>query len=510
MAPIRTVHTKGLFLGQWSAAQGITWYGADAGLPEVRITDLVLDHNETLWVATRKGVFRFDGTRFNAITREHGLPSDHVHCLCPVQHGRLWIGTDAGPAVYNGRSVQALESLQLGTVTSIIEDHDGILWFATAQGVKHYTSSTHPPRTQITQVIADRLYSGTEAVRFPSSVPQVLFEFEGLSFRTPSRDMLYTYRLDGHDQAWSTPARTPRSYYHNLPSGTYTFQVKALDRDLNESAPTTLAFTVDPDPRDAQIDELERRVQERTVALEAANAQLTDSNIQLETATQRKSAFLASMSHDLRTPMNAIIGYTRILLRRTGDRLDDREQRNLQNIETSSNNLLSLINEILDLSRIEAGRIEVKVAEVDVQSLAETCAVSIAPLVKDGVEFRQELQAVPMLSTDGDLLQRVLMNLLGNAVKFTETGRITLSVRPVDEGVEVAVADTGVGIPDEDLPYIFEEFRQVDREGAEAQGSGLGLAIVKKTVELLGGTITAHSEVGHGTAFTLTMGNYAG
>jgi signal transduction histidine kinase len=245
--------------------------------------------------------------------------------------------------------------------------------------------------------------------------------------------------------------------------------------------------------------------------LEEQNQTLEEANLQIQQATQRKSAFLASMSHDLRTPMNAIIGYTRILMRRTGDRLDDREQRNLQNIETSSNNLLNLINEILDLSRIEAGRVEVKVAEVDVQSLAQTCAVSIAPLVKDGVEFHQELQAVPTLATDGDLLQRVLMNLLGNAVKFTESGRITLSVQPVEDDVEVSVADTGVGIPEEDLPYIFEEFRQVDREGgAEAQGSGLGLAIVKKTVELLGGTITAYSEEGRGTTFTFTMGNYAG
>ena len=247
---------------------------------------------------------------------------------------------------------------------------------------------------------------------------------------------------------------------------------------------------------------LVRRVRQRTAALEAANREIQET-------TRRKSAFLASMSHDLRTPMNAIIGYTRILLRRVKDALEPRYYRNLENIEASSQNLLSLINEILDLSRIEAGRIEIKPTEVDLKALASECAASVAPLVRDGVEMKQDVQDVPSIYTDGDLLRRVAMNLLGNAVKFTEAGSITLSVRPVDGQVEISVADTGVGIPPEDLPYIFEEFRQVERGGAEVQGSGLGLAIVKKSVELLGGTIGAESEEGKGTTFILQIEDYS-
>jgi signal transduction histidine kinase len=156
---------------------------------------------------------------------------------------------------------------------------------------------------------------------------------------------------------------------------------------------------------------------------------------QLEQASLNKSQFLRRMSHDLRSPMNAIIGYTRLLLRRTADRLDEHEQRNLHHIETSANNLLS------------------------------------------------------------------------NAVKFTESGSIALSVEPVENAVELTVA--GIGIPSEDLPHIFEEFRQVDREGgAQAQGTGLGLTIVKKLVELLGGTIAAESEIGQGTRFALRIGSF--
>jgi signal transduction histidine kinase len=265
----------------------------------------------------------------------------------------------------------------------------------------------------------------------------------------------------------------------------------------------------------ALTEELEDRVERRTAQLAKSNHQLEEINAQLEVAnreiqagTQRKSAFLASMSHDLRTLMNAIIGYTRILLRKAEGALELRLYRNLENIETSSNNLLALINEILDLSRVESGRIEIKPTDVDLKQLVEECAASVEPLVKEGVVLQQPLADVPTIVTDGELLRRVLMNLLGNAVKFTERGTITLSVQSVADGIGVSVADTGIGIPPEDFPHIFEEFRQVDRDGAEAQGSGLGLAIVKKTVELLGGTIKAESSVGEGTRFTLTTGNY--
>ena len=228
---------------------------------------------------------------------------------------------------------------------------------------------------------------------------------------------------------------------------------------------------------------------------------------QLEQATHNKSQFLRRMSHDLRSPMNAIIGYTRLLLRRTAERLDEREQRNLRNIQTSSNNLLNLINDILDLSRIEAGRVEVHARPVDMRQLADECADALESIVKPGVELRREIEDVGEAHTDPDRLRQVVMNLLGNATKFTDSGSITLSLRR-DEGgaVEQAVADTGIGIPPGDLPHIFDEFRQVERQGGEqSEGTGLGLAIAKKTVELLGGEISAASEVGRGTTFRVRL-----
>jgi signal transduction histidine kinase len=230
---------------------------------------------------------------------------------------------------------------------------------------------------------------------------------------------------------------------------------------------------------------------------------------QLEQANLNKSQFLRRMSHDLRSPMNAIIGYSRLLQRSLGDRMDEREARNLANIQTSSHNLLNLINDILDLSRIEAGRIEMNVQPVDVRTLAGECADALESIVREGVVLRRELEDVGTIRSDGDRLRQVVMNLLGNATKFTGEGSITLSLRRVDGAVELSIADTGIGIPPEDLPHIFDEFRQVERQdGEQTEGTGLGLAIVKKTVELLGGKISAKSAVGKGTTFTLRVMDY--
>ena len=252
-------------------------------------------------------------------------------------------------------------------------------------------------------------------------------------------------------------------------------------------------------------EQLEERVQARTAELEQANEQIQQVNVQLQEASSHKSDFLARMSHDLRTPMNAIIGYTKILLRRTKGVVDERQFRNLENIQTSADNLLDLINDILDLSKIEAGRIDVHSQEVDLRPLVEECSSSVESLLKPGVSLVRELDGTVVITTDPDRLKRVLMNLLGNAVKFTEQGSITVGLQALDGGVQLSVADTGVGIAAEDLPKVFEEFHQLEQRPGEQQGSGLGLAIAQKTVELLGGTIGVASEVGRGTTFTVEL-----
>ena len=252
-----------------------------------------------------------------------------------------------------------------------------------------------------------------------------------------------------------------------------------------------------------------KALQNQLAQVETLSQKTREQYEQIQEANKLKSDFLARMSHDLRTPMNAIIGYTRILLRKSKDALDERQYRNLENVQISANNLLTLINDILDLSKIESGRMDIKLDQVDLKPLVADCAASIESLVKPEVQLLQELGEIASVRTDPDRVRRMVMNLLSNAAKFTEMGSITLSLRAVDGWAELVVADTGIGIPESDLPHIFDEFRQADsKNGVGKEGTGLGLAIVRKSTDLLGGTIRVESEEGRGSVFTLRIKDY--
>src|SRR5712691_10161513 len=247
--------------------------------------------------------------------------------------------------------------------------------------------------------------------------------------------------------------------------------------------------------------ELETLVTERTRELQAANRML-------EAASQHKSEFLANMSHELRTPMNAIIGFTRLVMRRSKDVLEPRQYENLEKISMSANHLLSLINDILDLAKIEAGRIEIYPVEFALGSVLAECLHTVEPMLKsEHVRLGQEVEAdLPTLVTDRDKVKQIVMNLLSNAVKFTHTGTITMRARSHHGAIVVEVADTGIGIPAEALQHIFAEFRQADSSTTrEYGGTGLGLAISQQFARLMDGEITVQSTVGSGSTFTLTL-----
>jgi signal transduction histidine kinase/CheY-like chemotaxis protein len=245
------------------------------------------------------------------------------------------------------------------------------------------------------------------------------------------------------------------------------------------------------------VTELKRREEQLAAARDEAMA-----------ATQAKSKFLASMSHELRTPLNAIIGFTRLVMRRAKDALPDKQYENLEKVLVSAEHLLSLINTVLDLAKIEAGRTEVSPAEFPLEPLLDLCLATVEPMVKaDRVRLIKDVQGrLPVLYTDQGKLKQILINLLSNAAKFTETGSITLRGRSLEERVEVAVADTGSGIPKAALELIFEEFSQVDGGPERGQkGTGLGLTISRRLARLLGGDITVESELGEGSTFTITL-----
>jgi signal transduction histidine kinase len=227
-----------------------------------------------------------------------------------------------------------------------------------------------------------------------------------------------------------------------------------------------------------------------------------------EAANQAKSAFLANMSHELRTPLNAIVGFTRLVKRRSKDILAQKQLDNLDKVLISADHLLRLINDVLDLSKIEAGRTEVQPVTFNVEPLVDACLQTVRPLVKsERLRLVKEIEPdLPTLFTDQDKVRQILINLLSNALKFTEEGTVTVTAQRLGETLLLAVADTGIGIPEEASDSIFEAFQQLDDSTTRKYGgTGLGLSISRHLARLLGGDITVESTVGVGSTFTVTL-----
>ena len=236
--------------------------------------------------------------------------------------------------------------------------------------------------------------------------------------------------------------------------------------------------------------------------------EMQDKSRQLEVANRHKSEFLASMSHELRTPLNAIIGFSDVLIERMFGELNDKQLEYLKDIHSSGHHLLNLINDILDLSKIEAGRMELDVSRFDL-SLALQSAMTLVRerATRNGVRLALDSNGIGEWVADERKVKQVLLNLLSNAVKFTpEGGRVSLNARRASSAMEISVVDTGVGIAEEDRAKVFEEFRQAGGSYLrKSEGTGLGLALARRFVELHGGEIRLHSKVGEGSTFTFTL-----
>jgi signal transduction histidine kinase len=250
-------------------------------------------------------------------------------------------------------------------------------------------------------------------------------------------------------------------------------------------------------------------------ALDTKVDELAQANMQLFELNNLKNDFMATMTHELRTPLNSILGFSDVL--NGADNLNEKQQRYLRNIQTSGRDLLTLINDILDLAKIEAGKMDLHIVEFSLGDLIERLTGMMKPLAeKRNIELTSEIDPrLPLLVQDAGKIQQVLYNLLSNAIKFTpEGGRVQMTARVLDDKqLELAVEDTGVGIALEDQETIFEKFRQGNTARGERQstltreyaGTGLGLSIVKELSKLLGGEVALSSELGKGSRFTIIL-----
>ena len=259
------------------------------------------------------------------------------------------------------------------------------------------------------------------------------------------------------------------------------------------------------------LNDMVARMRQERVNLAAAKAALERATDQAEAASRAKTAFLANLSHELRSPLNSILGFTEMLASGIYGPISEEQQSRLARILANGHALLALLNEVLDLARIEAGKLQMQWIDIDLAVILRTVVASIEPEVKrKALDLQVEIEPdLGRVRTDVDRLRQILGNLLNNAIKFTSTGAITVSGRLHPERpdwVRLTVADTGMGIPADALARIWEEFYQVDpsrrRKGG---GAGLGLPITRKLVELLGGTIAVESAEDAGTCFYVDL-----
>jgi signal transduction histidine kinase len=303
--------------------------------------------------------------------------------------------------------------------------------------------------------------------------------------------------LLGFVTSWSfiLPVRQAHGFLSQVAKGNFTATINVANRD---------EFGALADRMNHMSQELQRLYESQRRAAQ----ELQRLNEQLQHASEAKSNFLANMSHELRTPMNAILGFVEMLLDDIYGEVPPHLKEPLTDIQTNGKHLLRLINDVLDLSKIEAGRMELMLAEYSVQDVVETVRSSLQSLaLEKGLELIAVQQDdIPLAFGDGKRITQCLMNLVGNALKFSKAGRVALSVEKQDDNLLCRVSDTGIGIPKEELENIFTEFQQLDTAiTREYSGTGLGLNITKKFVEMHGGRIWVESELGKGSTFFFSI-----
>jgi signal transduction histidine kinase/CheY-like chemotaxis protein len=381
---------------------------------------------------------------------------------------------------------------------------------------------------------------GGETVPLDSARPPALpyadnaLTFELAASRLDGRELQFQTRLDGRERAWTEYSPNPTVSATGLLAGDYALHVRARDNDGRTSRPATFAFRVlapwwqAPAMRALYVLlglgavaglvrwrnralrqrnlELEQTVQARTAALTQREQQLSEARDAAESANRAKSVFLASMSHELRTPLNAILGYTQLL--RAKRDLPAESHRQIEIIHQSGDHLAGMINEVLDLAKVEAGRIELQAQPFSLNRLLALLG-EIFTLRAAQKNLGFALHTAPgvpdFVTGDEARLRQVLLNLLGNALKFTPAGRVELHVSAAGGQVGFAVSDTGIGIPAAEQARIFDRFYQAAGPAFSAQGAGLGLAISQRLVRLMGGVIEVESAPGRGSTFRFEL-----
>ncbi len=497
-----------------------------------------------------QGTFRLDAApgQFQVsgyLNRSTGLASDKIYLIGEDARGRVWVGAGRGVDVADGQTIlhqggpEGMPGEDCDSM-AFMADPNGDVWIGTSTGLAHYVNQSEkrvvtPPATAIVEAaLGDKAVDPSTEVSVERSRNTLIARYSALGYLNETR-VEYQISLAGLESGW-VDTRQREVRYPLLPHRRYEFRVRARYVGGEWGPAALFAFEVLPawwerpwarglellvlvglgyalvrwrmralQHRNA---ELENLVSHRTEQLTQANADLLTAKEDVERASQYKSAFLASMSHELRTPLNAILLYGELLQEEARDVGNDVMVEDLDRIRRSGTHLLSLINGILDLSKIEAGKMSLDMETMELAPIVEDVISTLRPLVEKGgnqleVRLDPELRS---LSVDVTKLRQILYNLVSNACKFTKQGTITLETEKREAEVCFRVRDTGIGMTPDQVSRLFQEFVQAEESTSRRYGgTGLGLTITKKLCELMGGRIAVESEAGEGTLFTVFL-----
>lgn len=524
-----------------------------------QVTSIYQDRAGILWLATAGGFNRFDPNTetFKRYYEKDGLANNVIYGILEDDEGFLWLSTNKGLSKFDPdteifKNFDVNDGLQANEFASggYYKSKSGELFFGGVNGFNHfYPQKIKDDITIPNLVLTDFLLlnkpvaiksvalssnvnkkennSQNETYTLSKAINQleklilthneklISFEFAALHFSEPMNNQ-YAYMLEGFDDDWIyTDAKNRRATYTHIPAGDYFFRVKASNGDgyWNEQG-KSLKVTVLPAPwltwwaYTLYIlmvlcvfgliirSEHKKRLKEHAV------------NIELKKVDKLKDEFLANTSHELRTPLNGIIGLAESLIDGIAGPLPDKATHDLSMVVASGYRLSNLVNDILDFSKLKNQSLVINTTPIDLYSMVDVVLALSKATIGDKtlVLINDITEDFPVVSADEDRLQQILFNLIGNAIKFTPQGSVTVSATLTNGVATLAITDTGIGISKQEMNHVFESFEQAASHQTRVHsGTGLGLAITKQLVELHGGTIELSSTVGEGSTFSFTL-----
>lgn len=514
------------------------------------------DRAGTLWVGTHSGLNRVergndpnDPITFTRFREADGRADHDIMSILEDERGNLWLGGGRGltrldPQAKKSRLYTVDDGL-LGNDFSFAETRraNGAFLFGGTAGLisflpEHFADDTKPPPVAITDFRLVNASYPMSARGFSNAEPRLTFshqdnifsfEFAALHFAKPNKNQ-YAYRLENFNDDWiQTDARNRTVQYTNLDPGDYVFQVKAANADgaWNEEG-AAIHITVEPPPWQtwwaysiyfltllgvvlSYVRSHRRELQrERKVAETERQAAENERQVsqRLREVDRLKDEFLANTSHELRTPLYGMTGIAESLVDGARGPLPEPVRNDLSMVAASGQRLSHLVNDILDFSKLRHKSLELQRRPVDLKPIAEIVLTLSNPLAgsKDLVLVNEVPADLPAVDADENRLQQILYNLVGNAIKFTESGSVTISALAVDDELQIHVSDTGIGIAEEHQERIFQAFEQADASTErEHGGTGLGLTVTRQLIELHGGEIEMESTLGEGSTFSFSL-----